>query len=133
MYFSDTSAGRILAYEVGRDGTLSERRVFASFAEGEGLPDGLATDSEGAVWAAHWGGSQVSRWSPNGVRIGTVQVPTPNVTSLAFAGPDLTQLFVTTASEPYGASTVRPGSGALYVVVPGVTGHPVGASSLGFV
>ena len=132
MYFSDTSARRILAYSVDGDGSLSERRVFASIPEENGFPDGLAVDVEGGVWVAHWGGSQVSRWSSDGVRSGSVRVPTPNVTSLAFAGQGLTQLFMTTASEPYGESIVEPGSGALYVAVPGVAGHPVAASSLGF-
>jgi D-xylonolactonase len=132
MYFSDTSAGRILAYSVDSDGALSERRIFASIPEEDGLPDGLAVDAEGGVWAAHWGGSQVSRWSPDGVMSGKVRVPTPNVTSLAFAGPGLTQLFMTTASEPFAECMVQPGSGALYVVEPGVAGNPVGESSLGF-
>jgi len=131
MYFSDTSAGRILAYHVDGDGSLLERRVFASIPEKDGYPDGLAVDSEGGVWVAHWGGSQVSRWSSDGVKSGSVRVPTPNVTSLAFAGAGLTQLFITTASEPYGGSIVEPGSGALYVAVPGVAGHPAEASSLG--
>src|SRR4051812_47869348 len=100
MYFSDTSRGSVLAYAVV-DGRLEGRREFAQIPEQDGVPDGLATDAEGCVWIAHWGGSQVTRWTPGGQCIERVAVPTPNVTSIAFGGSDLGTLFITTAVHPF--------------------------------
>jgi sugar lactone lactonase YvrE len=133
MYVSDTLAGCVLAYDVDDSGALSGRRVFARIADAEGVPDGLAVDAEGGLWAAHWGGSRISRWAPDGGRSETVAIPTTNVTSLAFGGPGLGTLFVTTASDPYGGEPVEPGSGALYALEPGVAGVLDWPCSLGVV
>ena len=59
----------------------------------------MTVDAEGFLWVAHWGGSQVSRYDPDGGIESVVSMPVPNVTSVAFAGPDLTTLYITTARE----------------------------------
>jgi sugar lactone lactonase YvrE len=46
---ADTIARVLIAYTIETDGTLSNRRVFASMEDG---PDGIGLDAEGAVWAA---------------------------------------------------------------------------------
>lgn len=131
MYFSDTLSRTVLAYDLDGGGRLSGKRVFARIDESEGFPDGLAVDSEGGVWVAHWGGGRISRWSSQGVRSETVLLPTTNVTSLAFAGPELSTLFVTTASDPFDDGPASPGSGALYVLDSGVSGAPGWPCALG--
>jgi sugar lactone lactonase YvrE len=46
------SAGACLtAFDIGPEGTLSGRRVFAAL-EGGAVPDGICLDAEGAVWVA---------------------------------------------------------------------------------
>lgn len=131
MYFSDTLSRTVLAYDCDSSGGLDGRRVFARIDESEGFPDGLAVDSEGGVWVAHWGGGRISRWSSQGARSETVLLPTANITSLAFAGPELSSLFVTTASDPFDDGPAKPGSGALYVLEPGVSGVPDWPCGLG--
>ena len=117
MYFADSMAGRILAYDVVPElGEVRSRRVFATVAGEAGFPDGMTVDAEGHLWVAHWGGSRISRYDPDGTVERVVPMLVPNVTSLAFAGPDLTTLFITTARE--GLSTAQleamPESGGLY-------------------
>ena len=48
---------------------------------------------------AHWGGSRVSRYAPDGSVERIVPMPVPNVTSVTFAGAELTTLYITTARE----------------------------------
>jgi sugar lactone lactonase YvrE len=46
LIISESFAGRLTAFEIAADGSLSNRRVWA-----EGLgPDGICMDTEGAVW-----------------------------------------------------------------------------------
>jgi sugar lactone lactonase YvrE len=46
LIISESFAGRLTAFDIAADGSLSGRRVWA-----EGLgPDGICMDSEGAVW-----------------------------------------------------------------------------------
>lgn len=47
LVVSESFAGRLSAFDIGDDGSLGGRRVWA-----EGLgPDGIAIDAEGAIWA----------------------------------------------------------------------------------
>jgi xylono-1,5-lactonase len=125
LYVSDSAARRIMAYDVvGK--RVSGRRVFAEMTIEEGLPDGITVDAAGYVWCAHWGGGRVTRISPEGKCVQIVEIPAPKVTSVAFGGPELDTLFVTTAR--YGLSEMEleryPASGDLFQVIPGVRGIP---------
>lgn len=117
VYVSDSVGRRILAYEL-EGSRLRARRTLVHFANGEGLPDGLTVDADGCIWCAHWDGARVTQFSPKGDRMLTVAIPAPRVTSVAFGGPSLDILFVTTAR--YGLSEADlaryPDSGALFEV-----------------
>jgi sugar lactone lactonase YvrE len=82
------------------------------------MPDGLTVDADGGVWVAVWGGYAVLRHDPGGQLLETLELPAARVTSCVFGGPDLDQLYITTAAGP-GES-----AGALFVCEPGVTGQP---------
>jgi sugar lactone lactonase YvrE len=116
LYFADSLAAQLLAYDLDADGVLHNRRTFASFTAEEGLPDGLTTDAEGGVWVAHWGGSRVTRFLADGTRDLVVPLPVPNVTACAFGGPDLATLYITTAREGLSADQLvaAPLAGALF-------------------
>ena len=64
-----------------------------------GHPDGMAADAAGTLWVACWGGAQVTRWDPaTGALLLRVPIPNAvNVTSVAFGGAGLDELYVTTA------------------------------------
>ena len=126
LYVSDSLRGEVLVHDVDEDGVLHDRRVLVRVPAEDGLPDGLAVDAEGCLWVAHWGGGRVSRVSPAGEVLARLDVPAPHVTSVAFGGDDLDQLFVTSARHGLDAARLErwPLSGALFGAHPGVRGLP---------
>ncbi len=124
-FFADTPTGRIdaLGYDVAA-GRFTDRRTFAVVEQALGMPDGLAIDAEGGIWAALYGGGAVARFDASGRLSEHVTLPVTNVTACAFGGPDLSTLFITTTREnlPEGS---EPRAGALFAVEPGVTGAPL--------
>jgi xylono-1,5-lactonase len=126
MYLADTMARRILAYDLVPElGEVRSRRVFATFAADAGFPDGMTVDAAGCLWVAHWGGGRITRYDPEGTVERIVPMPVPNVTSLAFAGPELTTLFVTTAREGMTEADLArcPGAGGLFALETDVQGR----------
>jgi sugar lactone lactonase YvrE len=125
MYFIDSATRRVdvLDYDLAT-GRASSRRVLVELPEGCGLPDGMTVDSEGCLWVAMWDGWSVRRYSPSGDLDRVVRLPVARVTSCAFGGADLGDLYITSAST--GLSDAerqeQPLAGALFVVRPGVRG-----------
>jgi sugar lactone lactonase YvrE len=101
MYYIDSPKRVVHAYDYDdHTCTLSNERIAVNIPEEIGLPDGMTIDSEGMIWVAIFGGSMVCRYDPkSGEKIDTVQVPKARcVTSCALGGPDLTDLYITTAT-----------------------------------
>ncbi|QGV77019.1 SMP-30/gluconolactonase/LRE family protein [Streptomyces ficellus] len=127
LYYADSATRRVdvLDYDPVK-GDVSHRRPFADTG-GDGVPDGLAVDTAGRVWVAVWGAGEVRAYTPDGVLHAVVTVPASQVSSCAFAGPDLDVLVITTAAE--GLSPERlaaePEAGRLFACRPGATGLPV--------
>ena len=121
IYHTDTTRRAIYRFALGADGTLRARETFVVFPEDWGWPDGMATDVEGGIWVAHWGGHRLSRFWPDGRLDRVIDIPVLNVTSCCFAGPTLDRMFVTTASVERGG---EPLAGCLLEVEPGVRGAP---------
>jgi D-xylonolactonase len=133
LYFNDTVNGRIHAYDFdAKAGTLSNKRLWHSFAPGDGVPDGMTTDAAGRIWIAHWGGACVSCHDPvTAHELQRVKLPTRNVTNCAFGGPDLRTLFITTArtgltTEQLEAEPLAGGLFAATVDSPGMPAHLFG-------
>jgi D-xylonolactonase len=99
LYFTDIAARCVYAYDWRpRDGALSNRRVFVRIDRCEGMPDGLTVDADGFLWIAHWFGGCVTRYDPEGKRERKVELPATQISSLTFGGPDLDEIYVTTAA-----------------------------------
>lgn len=117
MYYIDTPTRRIDVFDYDvTTGQASGRRPLATVEEGAGYPDGLTVDADGYVWVALWDGSAVRRYTPTGALDRVVPLPVPRVTACAFGGPDLTDLYITTARV--GLSPAPPLAGSL-MVLPG--------------
>jgi D-xylonolactonase len=133
LYFADSARRVIYAYDVDAPtGSLSHRRVFVRIPGDEGLPDGLTVDRDGFVWCAQWYGAQVVRYDPDGRVERRIPMPVRQVSSVTFGGPELTDLYITTAADPWPSSLAPPGydpkapnqGGSLYRFRVDVQGRP---------
>jgi len=122
LYHADSAKRTVFAFAVNERRELAAKRVFLRFEEEWGYPDGMATDVEGGLWIAHWGGSRVSRFLPDGRLDRSISLPASKITSIVFAGPRLERMFVTSASA---GSEAEPHAGALFEVDPGICGSRV--------
>ncbi|WP_022892320.1 SMP-30/gluconolactonase/LRE family protein [Agromyces subbeticus] len=118
LYYIDTLPHRsIEAFDVAPDGSLGNRRTVCR-VEG-GNPDGLAIDLEGMLWVAVWDASEVRRYSPHGVLLETIELPSTRPTAVALVG---RLLVITTASV--GLQHPTAADGALLGVEVEVGGAP---------
>jgi L-arabinonolactonase len=103
------------------DGSVGPRTVFGDLSGLDGVADGAALDTEGGLWCALIGGSQLARFTPAGLDR-TLELPVANPADVAFGGKDLDRLYV--VSVEMGAPE-RTADGALLVVDGlGVAGRP---------
>lgn len=118
FYFADSWTEEISAYDYDLDtGNISNKRVFVSVKEREGVPDGCTVDSEGYVWSAQVYGGYLVRYSPDAKVDRVIEFPIKKVTSVNFGGKNLDTLFVTTmgkAGEQFAPS--QPTGGGLFAV-----------------
>jgi len=127
MYLIDSGPRLVHAYAFDPDtGAISEGRVLLAVAEELGAPDGMTVDAAGDLWVAIYGGGRVHRYSPDGVLLQALTVPTEQSTSCAFAGPGLHRLYVTTATEDWTDEQRRhePAAGLAYRFDTDTTGLP---------
>jgi len=118
-------ARRIWVRDYDQDsGATGPRRL--AFDLTDAVPDGMCVDAAGNLWVAAWSQGQVRCYSPSGGLLDVIDVPAPHTTSLAFVGPDLDQLLITTARGELSADeqAAYPLSGSLFLARPGCTGLP---------
>ncbi len=126
MYFIDSAGGSVQAFSYDRrTGAIDAPRTLIVIPEEDGVPDGMTVDSAGFLWIAVWGGAAVRRYSPDGELVGEVRLPVSQVTSCAFGGPTMHDLYITTASKELTPAQreEQPHAGALFHVRPGVAGR----------
>ena len=98
MYFVDTPTREIQCFEYDQvSGTPQNPRILVKTDPDGGWPDGSITDSEGCIWNAEWDGARVVRYTPDGEIDRIVRVPARRATCVAFGGPDLKTLYITSA------------------------------------
>lgn len=109
LYASEMAAQRVLRFDVGENGALGERYLFARLQDivpdPEGVdiymgPDGLRTDSAGNLYIAQFEGSRVIVASPEAELIRTLDVPAAYVTNLTF-GESEEEVFITAATDAW--------------------------------
>jgi sugar lactone lactonase YvrE len=126
MYSVDTIPGVVWArpYDPGT-GEWGERSELLRIAPA--WPDGLCVDADGNLWLAVCRGGEVRCYTPAGERIATVSVPAPQTTSVAFVGPELDTLLITTGTFGMSAAQLDefPLSGRLFTAHVGAVGLPV--------
>lgn len=124
MYHNDSARQITYVFDLDEAGQATNRRTFLQFGDGDGYPDGMTVDAEGCLWIAFWDGWCVRRFSPEGERLAELKLPVQRPTSCAFGGPNLDQLFVTSASIGLDKDekAAQPQAGGLFLLEPGVRG-----------
>lgn len=126
MYYIDSPTRGVDYFDFDMEtGNLGERHRLISLQPGEGAPDGMTLDEEGALWVAVHGSGTVRRYTPDGALDRIIRLPVSMVTSCAFGGPELSDLYITTMQYGMSAETKReqPLAGALFHCRPGIRGN----------
>ena len=98
MYYTDSAVRTIYTYDYNLDtGAISNRKDLIKIDDTDGVPDGMTVDSEGYIWTAVWFSGCVIRIDPDGKEERRIALPASQTSSLMFGGPDLTDIYVTTA------------------------------------
>ena len=121
VYFTDTSVSSIYSGSYTRSGEIKDVSAFH-----HGAPhDGLTIDLDGCLWSAEYGNGRVVRYDPMGRELLSVDLPVPNVTSVAFGGDGLSTLFVASARENLSERQLQqhPLSGAIFAIDTPVQGR----------
>ena len=127
MYHIDTPTHGVDAYDFDRStGEILNRRRLIDVEPGQGSPDGMTVDADGYLWIALWDGGRLRRYSPSGLLDRVISLPVSRITSCAFGGPDLEDLYVTSARRGLSWSILQeqPLAGSLFRLRPGVRGLP---------
>ena len=129
LYYIDSPLRRVDAFDYDlATGAISGRRPYLVFDDRVPKPDGMSIDAEGGLWIAFWDAGQIRRYGPDRELDVVVRVPATQVTSCAFGGPDLRDLYITSATTELSAEALaeQPHAGGLFHVrapVPGVLPH----------
>ena len=99
LYINDTPRGHIRVFDVLPDGHIADGRLFADVTgSGEGVPDGLKTDSVGHVYCTGPGGIHV--FEQDGTCLGVILLP-EKTANFAWGDDDLCTMFTTSSTSVY--------------------------------
>jgi sugar lactone lactonase YvrE len=102
LYLVDSTPGVVYAYDFDLDsGSIANRRVLTDRQGRPGIPDGLTVDASGGIWIAIWDGACLEQLDPSGQLVQQIQLPVQYPTSMAFGGPNLDELYITSALYEY--------------------------------
>lgn len=122
IFYTDTPSKTIYRADYTEDGTVSNAEAFIH----DGPHDGLTLDADGGFWTSLYGGGRVIHYDAAGVRQFHVDLPAPNLTSVAFGGADLSTLYVCSARENLTDDELaaHPLSGSVFAIPTHTTGRP---------
>jgi sugar lactone lactonase YvrE len=110
LIVADSYRHNLVAFDIGPDGSLSGRRIWAHL--GDGVPDGICADEQNAVWYADVPGKRCVRVAQGGRMLQTVELDRGGFACM-LGGPRRTTLFVVAATWQgmTESEMVAPGSG----------------------
>jgi sugar lactone lactonase YvrE len=118
MWHIDSPTRRIDAWDFDNaTGTITNRRTAIKITDEGAFPDGMAIDAEGKLWVAQWGGWSVVRFGPEtGEAMARIDLPVSQVTACAFGGPNLDELYITSARKNLSGENLKkqPLAGGLF-------------------
>jgi gluconolactonase len=93
LYVNETVQRNVWAFDIGRDGSLSGKRLLIQFPD-HGM-DGMRCDVDGNLYVTRYGKGTVAMVSPEGKVRGEVDVLGSRPSNLCFGGPDGRTCYVT--------------------------------------
>jgi sugar lactone lactonase YvrE len=106
LVVAESYAGRLTGFDIGPDGGLTNRRVWAPL--GDANPDGICVDADGAVWYADVGRQHCVRVAEGGEVLATVAADR-GCFACMLGGPDGRTLYVVAQEWPPSAPDDRTG------------------------
>jgi sugar lactone lactonase YvrE len=91
LIVAESYGQKLTAFQIAADGGLSQPRVWADL--GDGVPDGICLDAQGAIWYADVPNRQCVRVREGGDVLQTIQLDR-GCFSCALGGPNRTTLFM---------------------------------------
>ena len=129
LYWADSTARCVWRFEFEpQTGELGEKTLWLHTPDN--TPDGLTTDRDGGVWLTFFDGPFLRHYDSDARLIDQIEFPARHVTSCIFGGPELAELYITTAGGRADDAPDNP-SGALFRLTPGVRGMREFRSRLG--
>ncbi|MGI8553603.1 MAG: SMP-30/gluconolactonase/LRE family protein [Dehalococcoidia bacterium] len=95
LIVAETVGRRLTAFDIATDGSLANRREWAS--TGDAAPDGICLDRDGAIWVANPRAPECIRVAEGGAVLDRVST-SRNCYACALGGPDRTTLFMLTCA-----------------------------------
>ena len=122
MYFADSLDRAIRAYRYGPgDAMPGEPRILVDTARYDSGPDGATVDAEGHRWVALGQVGKIARFTPDGELDRLIDAPTDLPSCVAFGGPDLSTLYVTSIKDSgSGRAISRHADGGFLFAIEGV-------------
>ena len=115
LIVAETMGHRLTAFDIGADGSLANRRVYAQLPE-DVSPDGIALDAEGAVWLANPEGKfGALRVREGGEIVERVELDT-ECYAVILGGPQRRHLFICASDSHDPGEIARTPSATLRVV-----------------
>jgi L-arabinonolactonase len=125
LYLGDSARRVIWAYDYRRDGPPANKRLFADTSTLNSGPDGATVDADGYLWSVLVRAGALARFAPDGRLDRTMELPVKHPTSVAFGGPKLDILYMTSISKSTNLSASEPDAGGLFAIEGlGVRGLP---------
>jgi sugar lactone lactonase YvrE len=127
MFFVDSRKHAVYRYRYDDEtGSAADRELFLDTSDLPGVPDGIEMDADDTLWCAFWDGAQVIGFDGRGAALVTIPVPAIRPTSVAFGGPELRTMYITSASFGLSERDLAewPASGSVFAVERSTPGLP---------
>ncbi|XP_053696329.1 regucalcin-like [Sabethes cyaneus] len=134
FYYVDSGAHDIKEFDVDKNENLAAGNVFFDLKENGKKPvhffDGMTIDAEGNLFVAVFHTGKVLKINPKGQVTQEINVPAKQITSVAFGGPKLDELYVTTAKRLVLKPQDPPAGATFKITGLGVKGTPMNSIAL---
>lgn len=114
LYVAESEAARIIAFDIGAGGALSNRRLFVRIGQVDetsgpwAYPDGMKIGPDGNLWIGSYAAGRIVVVSPTAEFVRAVDVPAATAPNLAFG--DEGEIYVMTVNQ----TDAAPYAGVVY-------------------